>query len=79
MRVCGYKYHNQARCREQATTMTCPCGCGKPTKPGGNKYHNREHYLAHRQAKTAKAKALRAQRRKGQLLEAIGGYRDGIY
>ena len=50
MRVCGYKYHNQARCREQATTMTCPCGCGKPTKPGGNKYHNQEHYVAHRQA-----------------------------
>ena len=59
--------------------MTCPCGCGKPAKPGGYKYHNQEHYVAHRQAKTAALKALRAQGRKGQLLEVMGGYRDGIY
>ena len=59
--------------------MTCPCGCGKPAKLGGNKYYNQKHYVAHRQAKTAAAKALRAQGRKGQLLEAMGGYQDGIY
>ena len=57
--------------------MICPCGCGKPARKGGNKYHNQEHYVAHRQAKTAEAKALRAQERKGQLLKALGGYRDG--
>lgn len=57
--------------------MICPCGCGKPAKLGGNKYHNREHYRAHRQVKTAEAKALRTQGRKGQLLKAMGGYRDG--
>ena len=59
--------------------MTCPCGCGRPAKPGGNKYYNQAHYRAHRQVKAAAVKALRAQERKGQLLEAIGGYRDGIY
>ena len=58
--------------------MTCPCGCGKPAKLGGNKYYNQKHYVAHRQAKTAALKALRAQKRKGQLLEVMGGYRDGF-
>lgn len=57
--------------------MTCLCGCGLPAKPGGNKYHNRKHYVAHRQAKTAEAKALRTQGRKGQLRDVLGGYQDG--
>lgn len=70
----------------------CACGCGKLARKSG-KYHNWDHYLLHvrkqatrsneedrKRTEQIKVTTVRiVKERKGQLLDALGGYRDGIY